>query len=217
MKQRGMVTFVFDDGYQAVYEEVVPLMDQHHLPAVFAVPLQTETVARSEGEPTLPIDAWRALQERGHEVAAHSVSHRNLTTLTPSELDTELAEPVAVLQATTLVYPGGAHNETVREAAKQYYRAARTVEHGFESRPPRNPWRLKTYNFTRANFSLWKANCLVLWAWLTDQWLIETYHLVSSRPSSMSHSVVLSDFAAHVQFVARLPIATKTIKGALTI
>src|SRR5687767_7922458 len=126
MKQRGMVTFVFDDGYQAVYEEVVPLLDQHHLPAVFAVPLQTEAVARSEGEATLPIDVWRALQSRGHEIAAHSVTHRNLTTLSPAELATELAEPAKVLNATTLVYPGGAHNETVREAAKQYYRAART-------------------------------------------------------------------------------------------
>ncbi|MEX2054858.1 MAG: polysaccharide deacetylase family protein, partial [Candidatus Andersenbacteria bacterium] len=141
MKQRGMVTFVFDDGYQAVFEEVVPLLDQYHLPAVFAVPLQSEVVARSEGEPTLPVQKWLTLTGAGHEIAAHSVSHRNLTTLSPTELATELAEPARELQATTLVYPGGAHNETVVQAAKQFYKAARTVERGFERKRPTNPWR----------------------------------------------------------------------------
>jgi peptidoglycan/xylan/chitin deacetylase (PgdA/CDA1 family) len=217
MKQRGMVTFVFDDGYQAVYDEVVPLLQQYQTPAVFAVPLQSEVVAQQTQTPTLSADVWMQLVKEGHEVAAHGQSHRDLTTLTEAELESELAEPARYLKASTLVYPGGAHNDRVAAAAKHYYRAARTVVHGFESVSPQNPWRLKTYDFTQANFSVWKANLLVLWAWLTNRWLIETYHVVSRQPSQLSHYVSLSDFSAHLKFVSRLPVAVKTIKQALEV
>ncbi|MBI4022100.1 MAG: hypothetical protein HY372_01990, partial [Candidatus Andersenbacteria bacterium] len=142
-------------------------------------------------------------------------THADLTQLAPAQLDDELRRPAAVLRATTLVYPGGAYNAYVKQRARVYYQAARTVSRGFERLPPPDPWQLKTYNFTRRNFTAIKANAAALTAWLANRWLIETYHLVVDGETSHTHSVSLRDFTAHLRFLSRLPIAVQTIDQVL--
>lgn len=209
---RGAVTLVFDDGYTGVYQNVVPLLAQHSVPGVFAVALDSQAIKATENRPVTPWTTWCELTKYGHEIAAHSVSHRNLTNLSDEELATELSRPAQTLAASTLVYPGGAHDERVMHEAAKHYRAARTTVKGFERKKPTAPMQLKTYNFTRHNFSPWRANALVLWAWLTDGWLIETYHLVDNSETEKKHAVRLTDFAAHLTFIKKLPVAKVTIK-----
>lgn len=198
---RGLVTLVFDDGYEAIFQHVVPLLNQLKMPGVFAIPLNAP----------YPWQRWLTIRERGHEIAGHSMTHRDFTTLTPEELERELLEPAQQLGAKTLVYPGGAHNDEVIRAARNYYTAARTVRRGFESLPPSDPFRLKTINWSKRNFSLTKANLFVFWAWLSNTWLIETYHQIDDHQRDMLHTVSMRDFSEHVKFIKRLPIAVKTI------
>ena len=179
MGTRGTITLVFDDGYQAVYDDVVPLLEGAQLPGVFAIPLTAP--AGKATPPTASAAAWRPLADRGHELAAHSVSHTDLTQLADHELDRELREPAETLGATTLVYPGGAFDDRVVRTAKRYYEAARTTTWGFETVPPHDSMRLKTVNYSKRNWSLLKANARVLWAWLTGAWLIETFGTPSFR------------------------------------
>ncbi|MBI3255378.1 MAG: polysaccharide deacetylase family protein [Candidatus Andersenbacteria bacterium] len=215
MKTRGHITFVFDDGYEAVWQHVLPLLKEHNIPAVFAIPLENKSIANETGA---PMRAWQQWQEVGsqHEIAAHSVTHRDLTSLSPSELQTELRAPAQTLMATTLVYPGGGFNEEVTQEASKHYTAGRTVKRGFETIPPAHPMALKTFNFSRRNFSVTKANALALYAWATDKWLIETYHIVDTAPHQDIHSLPLALFAKHLAFVAHLPIAKITIQEALS-
>jgi peptidoglycan/xylan/chitin deacetylase (PgdA/CDA1 family) len=213
---RGAVTFVFDDGYTSVYTNVLPLLARHKFPAVFAVALEHRAVEQTEQRSVTPAADWLTIREQGHEIAAHSVSHRNLTRLSPSELSRELMEPAEQLAATTLVYPGGAVDETVRQEAGKHYRAARTVKKGFEKIIPADPLALKTYNFTRHNFSVWRANALAFWACLTGRWLIETYHLIDDNEAEKEHAVNQRDFAAHLNFLSKLPIAVVTIQSMMT-
>ena len=211
---RGSISFVFDDGYQEIYQHVVPLLDHYQLPGVFAIPLDEHVISKTEHQPTAPLNDWLALQQRGHEIAAHSINHLDLTTLAAEQLEQQLKEPHTKLNATTLVYPGGAFNDTVASAAAKHYLAARTVVRGLESLSPADPLRLKSFNFTRRNFSVFRANALALYAWLTNSWLIETYHLIhtAERKTNASHSVPFADFKRHVSFVARLPLAVETIQ-----
>lgn len=210
MKTRGTITLVFDDGYTSVKHNVVPLLNEHRVHAVFAVPLAPNQAA---GAP--PADTWQswlALKGDGHEIAAHSISHTDLTQLSADQLERELAEPARVLGATTLIYPGGAHNEAVRRTARRYYRAARGVQRGFENIPPSQPLGLRTFNFTRKNFSVPRANALALWACLTNSWVIETYHLIDDTATTYSHTVLQHDFQRHFSFLLKLPIAIRTIQ-----
>ncbi len=215
---RGVITFVFDDGYEAVFKHVVPLLNERKLPGVFAIPLETDELVKTTGQRFVPWQQWLPLREGGHEIAAHGITHSDLTTLSSEQLQQELQRPAEALGATTLVYPGGAHDERVAKAVQTQYQAARTVQHGFESLSPQHPWQLKTIDYTQRNWSLLKANLRVAWAWLTNSWLIETYHLVyptldgvDSPESTLHHSVPFAEFARHVAFIQKMPIAVKTI------
>ncbi|MEK7557320.1 MAG: polysaccharide deacetylase family protein, partial [Patescibacteria group bacterium] len=205
-----------DDGYAHIFENIVPLLQQHKVPATFAIPLSHDNLPASTGLPFTGWPHWLSLSSPTVEIAAHAVHHTDLTHLSLAELETELREPAAKLQATTIVYPGGAVNDAVQTAAQQYYQAGRTTHHGFETLSPHNPLRLRTFNFTRHNFSPFKANILALWAYLTNSWLIETYHIVSDEPTDLKYAVSQKDFQQHIRFLTHLPVAVRTIRDVIS-
>lgn len=215
MKTRGAITLVFDDGYRAVYQEVLPLLRRYNVRGVFAVPLRVENNS-IEGEEIASYQEWLSAAARdGHEIAAHGVTHTSFTKLVPNELAQELAEPAATLRTATLVYPGGAHDDRVVTEAKKQYTAGRTVLFGMNSIQPTDPMRLRTINFTKKNFSVARANIRALQALIQNKWLIETYHMVSKQSSQLTHSVPLHDLAAHLDFITSLPIRIATIEEIL--
>lgn len=212
MNKRGIVTFTFDDGYQKVFETVSALLEKYQMRGVFALALNHAEIERTEKRPVTPWQEWMKIKSRGHEIAAHSVNHVNLTQLPPEQLDQELREPQEKLGATTLVYPGGAYNDQISAIAKQFYSAGRTVVRGFEKTSPQNPLQLKSYNWTRHNFSVPKANLLALWTYLTNSWLIETFHMIDDNGTDLIHSVKTSDLDKHLKFVSKLPLHVGTIQ-----
>ena len=167
---RGRVTLVFDDGYQSTFNNVLPILDKHAIPGVFAIVNGRNEL---EQKALAPTSAWHSINPR-HELAGHSHTHVDLTKVSSEQLEYEINQ----FSGKTLVYPGGAHNDLIIAVAKKYYKAGRTVQKGFNKLNPSDLYRLKTYNFTRNNFSVLKANMLAIWAWLTNSWLIETYHIV---------------------------------------
>jgi peptidoglycan/xylan/chitin deacetylase (PgdA/CDA1 family) len=211
MFKRGYVTIVFDDGYELVYENAVPLLRKYKIPAVFALPINESKLEKTEFRKVRPWHKWLHLMDEGFEIASHSVNHPNLTKLSAQELEYELSDSSNKLKATTIVYPGGAVDDKVAAHAREFYSAGRTVHYGFESVPPREPMRLKSYNFSRKNFSVFKANYLALYAWLTNSWLIETYHMVDDNELDMVHSVKTKDLDRHLRFLKRLPVVKATI------
>lgn len=215
MNKRGTISLVFDDGYTHILKDVVPLLNKYGMKGVFAIPLEGKILAEQTGFPTAPPEQWQAIKAQGHELAAHGVSHTALPKLSAAELERKLSHCQQALGATTLVYPGGAHNDAVVAAAKKHFRAARTVIHGMETIPPQDPMRLKTYNFTKRNFSLWKANVLATYAYLTNSWLIETYHMIADKENSQ-YAISPTDFAKHIRFLSRLPVNIRTIRDVIT-
>lgn len=217
---RGAVTIVFDDGYQEVFDLALPLLRRYGIKATFAIPLATERLARTEGGAIAPWEAWRNVcLHEGHELAAHGMTHRPLTALGDAELERELEAARAATGATTLVYPGGAHDARVVHAAQRWFRSARTVLRGYETLPSSNPWRLRSFVATKRNFRAWKWNLFALWAFLGNRWLIETYHSVETEDQgpgtgnvANAHTIPLRDLEAHLRFLKRLPIRIATMR-----
>ncbi|OGY32238.1 MAG: hypothetical protein A3C02_04545 [Candidatus Andersenbacteria bacterium RIFCSPHIGHO2_02_FULL_45_11] len=210
MKTRGALTLVFDDGYTAVYEQVIPLLRQYGVRAVFAVPLNTKEI---EGQAITSPQEWLSIAARdGHEIVAHGITHRSFTALSDRELAQELSEPAETLRTSTLVYPGGAHDDRVVNAAKKHFKAARTVVYGLNNIRPEDQMRLKTINFSKRNFSVPRANIHALRVLFQNKWLIETYHMVSCQPSTLKHSVLLDDLEGHLDFITSLPTKITTIE-----
>ena len=215
MKSRGHITLTFDDGYEHILKDIVPLLDQHQIPGVFAIPIHGQSIQKETGHKVSSVQDWQSINPR-HEIAAHSLTHCNLTACPTPQQIKEIKEPKEILGATTLVYPGGAFNAVVLDAVKKYYSAARTTQKGFEKIPPNNPYQLKTHNWTQQNFSPIKANALALFAYLTNAWLIETYHIISNDDKTNSHAIPLKDFQKHLNFITKLPIQPTTIREAIS-
>lgn len=71
---RGMVTFIFDDGHHTIYDNAYPIFKDKGLPA--AVAINTGNWERG-GEELMSAEEILTLQDSNWEVMSHSVSHKN--------------------------------------------------------------------------------------------------------------------------------------------
>lgn len=207
---RGVISFVFDDGYAEIMTDALPLLEKYGFKATIAVPVETSKVALTEKTAVAPLAEWKKYcLAHGHELSAHGVNHIPLSTLSDEAIEHELRESKNQTGATTLIYPGGSFNERAKKIAEKYFVAARTTKRGWNTIPPKDVFALNTFNATQKNFSVWKWNIWALKAWLDNSWLIETYHHVNHKDSL--HSVKLSVLEAHLKFLRRLPVQFATI------
>jgi peptidoglycan/xylan/chitin deacetylase (PgdA/CDA1 family) len=132
------VILTFDDGYADFYTHAAPVLLKHKLPATVFLP--TSFVGRSNAWPGQP--AWvkeeplmnwqqiRELAEAGTDFGSHTVSHPDLTALSPEQVERELAESKQEIEQRTgrkvehFCYPYGKWNAAVREAIARHFRAA---------------------------------------------------------------------------------------------
>lgn len=143
---RGMVeapqhafAISFDDGYRSVYQAALPvLMDLGYTATLFVNGSdQTNQLPLMEQRPRMTWDEIGDLHEQGFEIGAHSVTHPDLTRLSASQVETELLESRTVIERrtgarpTSLAYPFGFWNRSVREKASQCYRCACTTDLAF--------------------------------------------------------------------------------------
>ena len=147
--KKKAITFSFDDG---VLQDArtIEILDRYGLKATFNLnsgkfgskcPYETNgrTVERTLIEPTLVKETYK-----NHEVAVHTVSHFNLTTLPKScviwqvEQDRRMLEELIGKKVPCMAYPcGGVNNddfvaETIRENTKIRFARTITSTYSFE-------------------------------------------------------------------------------------
>jgi len=130
------VALTFDDGLASVVEEALPVLARRNLVgAVFLVTGylggDNQWPGQGKDAPRLPMMGWEeleALAEAGWEVGSHTVSHADLTELSPDRVDAELGEARATIQArlgldpVALAYPYGRADDAVRAQAAAHHR-----------------------------------------------------------------------------------------------
>jgi peptidoglycan/xylan/chitin deacetylase (PgdA/CDA1 family) len=140
------IVLTFDDGYADVFFHASTLIARRRMHAIAYV----ITGRISAGDPSfLTWPLLRALERRGIEIGSHTVSHRDLTTLSDRELRTELLESRRVLERRLghpvpwLAYPFGAHDARVVAFARGAgYRLAVTTNGG-DTQDARRPLELE--------------------------------------------------------------------------
>lgn len=91
------VLITFDDAYKSLLENALPVLNRFSAPSVVFVPTQFvgNTNLFDNGiEPLEPISCWNtlaALEEGGMTVESHGCSHRGFSSLSPLEIQQELA------------------------------------------------------------------------------------------------------------------------------
>jgi peptidoglycan/xylan/chitin deacetylase (PgdA/CDA1 family) len=137
------VALTFDDGFLNFTSSALPVLSHQGFPAtVFvvsdAVGSNNDWGGRpSPGIPTLPLMSWsdlRRLRDSGFEVGAHTRTHPDLTTLSPTQLQDEMAGCAARIAAElgqkpgAFAYPYGAVNDGVASIARRLFQESVTTE-----------------------------------------------------------------------------------------
>jgi len=211
---RPVVTFTFDDGFETDYAVARPVLDRYHFPATAYV------IPSMVGEPDrLDLTQLRDLQDlNGWDIASHSYSHSNLTSILPTEIENELLLSKQFLEsngfrnaAAHFAYPYGEFdNGDLKSQVQKYYKTARTAEGAFETLPPSDPYRLRAMVVTNSTTPS-DVSEQVQSAITNGDWLILVFHRIVQSDADEELKYPVSDFAAIVDDVASKGVDVMTI------
>lgn len=113
------VLLTFDDGYLDNFTVAAPILAKYGFPGTFYI--VTDRIGATD---YMSREQIVELDRMGMDIGSHSVSHRDLTSLPPPELNHELkdaADAIASLLGHPVYwfcYPSGKHNDGVKQAAR---------------------------------------------------------------------------------------------------
>ena len=133
---RDTISITFDDGYTDALTVVAPVLCAKQIP--FHVFVSAARMNSSDQKYLSPAQVVELAKMPGVTIGAHGATHRSLTSLSSSELATELRASKVDLETelqkpvNTMSYPYGHVNEEVRKAAQDAgFAFAATSKWGF--------------------------------------------------------------------------------------
>jgi peptidoglycan/xylan/chitin deacetylase (PgdA/CDA1 family)/uncharacterized protein YjdB len=132
--QHGLVSINFDDGYQSMYDNGLPILDAAGLKSTQYIITQ-----KVGTDSYVTLDEVMQMYNNGHEIGVHTRTHPNLTTLTDAEMTDEIvgAKQDIIswgIMPTTLAYPYGGYNLAVEAVVQGAgLRGARDSDLGYNS------------------------------------------------------------------------------------
>jgi peptidoglycan/xylan/chitin deacetylase (PgdA/CDA1 family) len=183
---QGMVSLQWDDGFKATFDIVKPALDVAGLPSTHFI------VTGFFGDPDYVSTAdVLALQASGHEIGAHSRTHRDLTKLSASAVSDEIVGSrqdllaIGVTSVASFAYPYGAYNDNVLLTTKDAgYNGARSVLNGNVERSD-DPYTLRRFGM-QGGVTFDQARAAIDNAVAQRQWLVLVFHHVDNSGSYYS-------------------------------
>lgn len=155
----------FDDGYQTVYREAFPALQEFGFKATLFVSVGEKAPADLSG--TLPsiqnrlMLSWHELREMhryGMTIGSHSLTHPDLTRMRPHQIEDEVCRSKKVIEETLsapvncFAFPYGSYDRRSLEIVRQHYDCACSTRLGTVrlSSDPYTLERIETYYFRSA-------------------------------------------------------------------
>jgi peptidoglycan/xylan/chitin deacetylase (PgdA/CDA1 family) len=212
---RALVSLTFDDSWLSDYSLALPILSQHSVPATHFV------ITNAIGTPDrLDLTLLTELRDRGHEIASHTATHPDLTTLAPNALLTELTASKQFFDANgfgpvlNFASPQGQYNPAVVDAIRSVYQSHRTTDAGFNARDDLDTYRLRCQNIrnttTAAEVTGWAARAAA-----ERSWLILTYHDVVSSGGSQ-YSTTSARLDEQISAIQSQGLSVVTVNQALS-
>lgn len=213
----GLVSLTFDDGWQSTYKNGLPLLKKYGL-------ISTQYIISGYvgANQYMTAAQIKAFQAQGSEIGSHTITHPDLTTLTPSQLTQELQQSQISLRnqfgnsvATDFASPYGAYNDNVITNIKKYYRSHRSTDTGFNSKDNFNIYNIEVQNVD-ADTPNSQIEAWVNQAKAQHTWLVLVYHQVENTlaPADI-YAVKTSNLNTQLNYIKSTGITVKTISGAL--
>src|ERR1035437_7717565 len=137
--RKSAFTFTFDDGFSCHYDYVRPVLDSFGFKGTFFV---ITSVVTDDLPGIWRYGTWKEFQAmslEGHEIASHTVTHPDLTTLSTGNINTSgtllyelynakisIEQKIPGTKCITLDYPYTTYNNNVINNTALYYESART-------------------------------------------------------------------------------------------
>ena len=124
----------FDDGYQSVYTEALPLLREYGMSATVFLTVGTTATTESTSQlPTLGgrfMLSWgeiRKMQDQGFAFGAHTLTHPDLTRLPGDKVEAEICRSKTIIEerlgssVTCFAYPYGRYDDRSRDIVRQHF------------------------------------------------------------------------------------------------
>ena len=216
---RPLISIDFDDGWRSAYATGFPLMNEFGFKG--SAMIVTDT-AQNPGKyrnaymtPAQIID----LQNQGHRIGSHSVSHADLTGLSSTQLSSEVINSKTYLEnllgrpINYFATPFCAYNSTVKSVVKQNY----TI--GMRNCDSKTNTKSNYDNFNVRSLPVLKSTTLqeiqaaISEAKSNNQWLVLMYHEVKN--STAAYSVTQATLRSHLQAIKDSGIAVLPSEDAI--
>ncbi len=215
----GMVTITLDDGWATQYTLARPELNARSIPATYSL----VTLAIDEGwTGYMNVAQAQTLVAEGNDIASHTLTHQDLTTLAPAQLLAELQDSRAWLESAlglpavpNLVVPYGIQNGPVLDVIRQHYASSRTVNAG------RN-YRDSVIYELRANDVARPVPVSTVQGWVEQaiaekSWLILVFHEFVNGTPTRETQYKTSDFANILDYVQTRGVRTVTLAEGLAL
>jgi len=134
---RPIIILSFDDGWSSIYSTARPIMNMNDQQgSAFVI----TSLVGNTGRMGLP--ELRTLQDQGWDICSHGKTHVDLTTLSMSQLQSEVYDAYNWLVDNSFItgsyffaYPYGKYNSTVIDVVNDKHLAARTAIEGYRYFP----------------------------------------------------------------------------------
>lgn len=136
--KRASVALTFDDGYEDIIKNVVPLLKKHSIPATFFVVADPDNINRSElqnNKQILSLADCSLINKGLFTVGSHTLTHVDLKACSPNKALNEMQQSRQILEKrfghiNYFAYPKGFYSDPVANVAGSIYKASFTTKPG---------------------------------------------------------------------------------------
>lgn len=135
LSAQGAITISWDDGYERIHRVLFPILRDEYPTQRHTFGITSAFVGTNPGQYVSAAQV-QELHAAGHEIANHSLNHKNMSTITPAERLEEFDNSNAALEAmigdkvTTFIYPLGNIGRSAQTDQELYGRFSRIVNAG---------------------------------------------------------------------------------------
>lgn len=189
MEPQGLISFNLDDGWKSGFETALPIFDSEGIDTTYYV-----TTGQLGFDDFISSDDVASVASRGHEIGNHTMTHADLTQVSPGEVEQEILgaqldlENLGV-QAATFAYPYGASNGNVRSLVSQHFAGARGTDNGYIDHES-DRYNLPSWDIGGMDFA--EIQAIIDGAVAEKKWVVFIIHKldVAGDPESISSEVL---------------------------
>lgn len=212
----GMVTLSFDDAWASQYTNALPILQASGLPATFYfISSVIQNNSNFPGYMTPPMAT--TIASGGYEIADHTITHPDLTTLSSSQVVNEITASRTYLQSltgksiTSIAYPYGSLNSTVKNLVIQAgYTSGRGVDDSQLNTPSSDRYNL----FSQCIENTESVATIESWinkAKANKQWYILCFHEIGTTVGGQQYSMPTSEFQTIINYIKQTGIKVVTV------